>query len=169
MGGIGTLMLDFDAMVRFGAQCCAGNTDGIEVTLTKHGLNGRLATAMRVARKHPEFGEVVRLIEKTGSFRRPSDELGTMLVREYMAIQGFVQVGEKFLRDVDFLALLAGMSGFMERFEEPGNNGARLAIRLLRSCPDALEGRSPSIMVAMGLWYCDYDGYREKVTRMVAG
>lgn len=162
-------MLDFDAMVRYGAQCCAGNTDGIEVTLTKHGLNGRLATAMRVARKHSEFDEVVGLIEKTGSCRRPSDELGTMLVREYTAIQRFVQVGEKYLRDVDFLALLAGMSGFMERFEGPEDNGAGQVIPLLQSCPDALEGRSPSVMVAMGLWYCDFDGYREKVTRLVAG
>jgi hypothetical protein len=144
------------------------STDNIEVTLTTHGLNGRLDTAMRVARRCPEFSEVVSLTEKTCSCRRSLDELGALLVEEYQAIQSFVVAGSRVLRDVDYLALLAGMSGFMERFEAPENNGARLVIPLLQACPAKLEGRSPNVMVAMWLWYCDYDGYRDAVTRLVA-
>jgi len=160
-------VLNYNALVHIGAQSCTKNDGGIEVALVTHGLNGRLATAMRIARKFPEFSVVKRLIEKTCSRRRPTDELNTLLDMEYQATQGFVGPSEEILRDVDFLALLAGMAGFIERFETPERNSARIPLQLLAQSPDELKGKSPTAMVAMGMWFCDYDGYRDAVRRLV--
>lgn len=160
-------MLDYNTIVRLGAQSCARSDVSIEVALVTHGLNGRLATAMRVARKFPEFSAVKRLMEKTCSRRRPTDELNALLDVEYQATQSFVGPSKEILRDVDFLALLAGMAGFIERFETPERNSASIPLRLLEQSPDELKGRSPKAMVAMGMWFCDYNGYRDAVRRLV--
>ena len=160
-------MFDYNTIVHLGAQSCARSDGNIEVALVTHGLNGRLATAMRVERKFPEFSAVKRLIEKTCSRRRPTDELNALLDMEYQATQGFVGPSEEILRDVDFLALLAGMAGFIERFETPERNSARIPLQLLAQSPDELKGKSPTAMVAMGMWFCDYDGYRDAVRRLV--
>jgi len=160
-------VFDYTTLVHLGAQSCAQSTGSIEVALVTHGLNGRLATVVRVARKHPEFSEVVRLIEKTCARRRATRELDAMLDMEYQSALDFLKGGSSILCDVDFLALLAGMAGFTERSEEPRCNSARIPVSLLQKSPHALKGKSPHALLAMAMWFCDYDGYRDAVERLV--
>ncbi|MBO7673549.1 MAG: hypothetical protein J6S63_00910 [Atopobiaceae bacterium] len=164
--GIGNIMFDVDALVRMGARSSGGDADNLEVALTTAGLNARLDAASRIAARHPEFGKVVELIDKTCSRERATDELGAMLALEYRAVQAFVASGARILRDVDFLALLAGMAGFMERFEKPEHNDARIPIRLLEQSPSTLEDASSVSLLAMGMWFCDYEGYCGAVQRL---
>lgn len=162
-------MFDFEALVQLGARCSKDAPQSIEVALTTFGLNARLETAMCVEAEYPAFGSVTKLMNKTYSLQKASDlpAIGDMLVEEYLAIQGFVVSGSPILEDANYLALLVGMAGFMERVTEPSQNGARVVADALQACPSPLTGEAQCAMVVMGLWYSDYHGFRGAVARAV--
>lgn len=162
-------MSDYDALVRLSAQKCKDAPQSIEVVLTTCGLNARRTTAACVVAAFPEFRPVVEFIDKTRS-RYAEDEpsaIGEMLVEEYLAMQSFATSHGVLWDSVDFLALMAGMSGFMERFEKPQDNGARIVASRLQACAEPLCGDAQYDMVAMGLWFADFDGFRHAVARAI--
>lgn len=150
-------MLDFDVAVAIGVGLCA-TTDDPGVVLATHGLNARLGVATEIARRHPAFGGVVRRMEQTNA-ERNGELVGEGLVEERALVQGFADDAE-LVNDVDYMALLAGMTAFMERFSEPQRNSARVALRLMERHPDVPTSAGSMALAIMACWFADFRGYR---------
>ncbi len=88
-------------------------------------------------------------------------------MEEFIAIQQYVEEGNDVLQNVHFRALLAGMTGFMERFEPPESNSAHIVLRSLENDASEVLDASAMSLVIMGMWFSDYNGFRADVVKEI--
>lgn len=160
---MGDDMLDYEALVSAGARLCSHDQKNAAVLIATNGLNARYELAVRVEREFAEFEPVVKLMEHTLGAVAETDVVGDGLMREYEAIRAFVQKDSPLLKSMDYCALLAGMSGFMERFEAPDLNTARVVLRAMEKSPTHLDSSSGAALTLMALWFSNYRGFRAEV------
>lgn len=151
-------MFDIEEVLTYARELCADQPDDIEVVLTTAGLNSRLEVAKRVAWDFPQFQPVVLVGFETEA-EESKEAIANGLLREAEEIREMA-VDRELLTSIDYLVLLAGMTAFVERLEEPQGNTARLVLSALHINSAKVEDRPRMALVAMAAWFSDYEGFR---------
>lgn len=152
-------VFDFGEALAFARKVC--REGDIETELTRAGLNSRLEVAKRVFWDHPQFQPVVLLCCETET-AESTELIGRGLLCEAEEIQEMA-LDDELLQSIDYLALLAGMTAFMERFVDPRQNSARVVLAALENADAKVENPDSLALVVMACWFSDYRNFRSSV------
>ena len=149
-------MIDFEETLAFAKTHC--QLDDIETELTRAALNSRLEVAKRIFWDHPQFQPIVLLCCETEA-QESTEAIGRGLLRETEELQEMA-LDNELLESADYLALLAGMTAFMDRLVEPRQNTARIVLTALETNPFTVESAESLALLAMACWFTDYHDFQ---------
>ena len=155
----GRSMIDFEETLAFAKTHCRQND--VETELTRVGLNSRLEVAKRIFWDYPQFQPIVLTCCETEA-EQSTEAIGRGLLRETEELQEMA-LDSELLESVDYLALLAGMTAFMDRLVDPRRNTARIVLAALESSPASVESAESLALLAMACWFTDYRGFQSCV------